>query len=73
MLKIVIATRNAGKLKEISEKLKDYPVVLVSLLDYPQIPEIEEKGTTFSENAFLNIIEALLVCQEDVTRSIVSI
>ena len=53
MLKIVIATRNAGKLKEISEKLKDYPVVLVSLLDYPQIPEIEEKGTTFSENAFL--------------------
>ncbi len=53
MLKIVAATHNTGKLKEIKEKIKDYPIELISLLDYPQIPEIEEKGNTFYENALL--------------------
>lgn len=53
MLKIVAATHNAGKLKEISEKLKGYPIELVSLLDYPQIPEVEETGKSFYDNALL--------------------
>lgn len=53
MLKIVAATHNAGKIKEISEKLKDYPIKLVNLLDYPQIPKVEEKGKSFYDNALL--------------------
>lgn len=53
MTKLVLATRNNGKVKEIRDKLKDYPVVIKSLLDYPQIPEIMENGKSFKENALL--------------------
>lgn len=53
MLKLVIATGNIGKVKEIEEKLKEYPLIIKSLQDYPQIPEIKESGKTFSENSIL--------------------
>jgi len=51
MLKLVLATRNSGKLKEMKVKLKEYPVIVACLTDYPEIPEIEETGKTFAENA----------------------
>jgi len=51
MLKLVLATRNSGKLKEMKVKLKEYPVMVACLTDYPEIPEIEETGKTFAENA----------------------
>jgi XTP/dITP diphosphohydrolase len=53
MLKLVIATGNIGKVEEIEEKLKEYPLIIKSLQDYPQIPEIKENGKTFSENSVL--------------------
>jgi XTP/dITP diphosphohydrolase len=53
MLRLVLATHNEGKVKEIRAKLKDYPIVVECLHDYPQIPEIEENGKTFSDNAVL--------------------
>jgi XTP/dITP diphosphohydrolase len=53
MLKIVLATSNNGKLQEIKYKLKEYPVVLESLKDYPEIPEIKETGNTYKENALI--------------------
>lgn len=53
MLKLVIATGNAGKVKEIQEKLKEYPLTIESLQDYPQMSEIKEDGKTFSENSIL--------------------
>jgi XTP/dITP diphosphohydrolase len=53
MLKLVLATRNTGKVAEMRAKLKDYPVVVKYLADYPQIPEIEENGKTFRENAMI--------------------
>lgn len=53
MLKIVLATRNNGKLQEIKYKLKKYPVVLESLKSYPEIPEIQETGKTFKENSLI--------------------
>ncbi len=49
---LVIATRNQGKFKEISALLKEYPVDLKSLDDFGPIPEIEEDGATFEENAY---------------------
>lgn len=49
---LVIATRNQGKLKEISDLLKDYPVDIKSLDDFGPIPEVEEDGDTFEENAY---------------------
>jgi len=48
---IVIATRNPGKLREITAILKSSPIKFLSLLDFPKIPEIIEDGITFAENA----------------------
>jgi XTP/dITP diphosphohydrolase len=49
---IVLATRNEGKVKELREMLKDFPVDLRSLNDFGPIPEAVEDGATFDENAY---------------------
>lgn len=55
MFKIVLATRNRGKIEEIKTILQDSSlkgaIEITSLLDYPDIPEIIEDGKTFAENA----------------------
>jgi XTP/dITP diphosphohydrolase len=48
---LVIATRNPGKLIEVRELLRDLPLPLKSLLEFPQTGEVEETGATFAENA----------------------
>lgn len=50
--RLVIATHNAGKLKEISALLAPYGVDCVSAGDLG-LPEPDETGTTFVENALL--------------------
>ena len=50
--KLVIATHNAGKLKEISALLAPYGVECISA-GALGLPEPEETGTTFVENALL--------------------
>jgi XTP/dITP diphosphohydrolase len=50
--KLVIATHNAGKLKEIAALLAPYGVDCISAGDLG-LPEPEETGTTFTENALL--------------------
>lgn len=49
---LVIATRNSGKTREISDLLKDFPITIKNLDDFGPIPEVEEDGTTFDENAY---------------------
>jgi XTP/dITP diphosphohydrolase len=49
-MKILVATTNPGKLKEISQML-DFDVEWKSLADFPNIKEVEEDGKTFAENA----------------------
>lgn len=49
---LVIATRNPGKTSEIREILKGYPVEIKNLDDFGPIPEVEEDGATFEENAY---------------------
>lgn len=49
---LVIATRNKGKTQEIKDLLKDFPVDIKNLGDFGPIPELEEDGDTFEENAF---------------------
>ena len=49
-MKILVATTNPGKLKEISEML-DLDVDWKSLADFPDVKEVEEDGKTFAENA----------------------
>jgi XTP/dITP diphosphohydrolase len=50
-LKIVLATRNEDKVREIGEILASLPVALVSLMDFPAAPDVVEDGATFLENA----------------------
>jgi XTP/dITP diphosphohydrolase len=49
---IVLATRNEGKVRELREILRDYPVDLRSLNDFGPIPEAVEDGASFDENAY---------------------
>ena len=54
--KILIATTNPGKIREIRGILADAPVELVTLTDLPAIPEPDENGTTFADNARLKAL-----------------
>lgn len=53
MRKLVIATRNAGKAREMAQALCGIPYDIVSLADYPDAPDVEETGSTFADNAIL--------------------
>lgn len=55
-MKLLLATRNKGKIKEIAQMLQDLPVVLLTLEDFPQAPQWEEKGSTFEENAVMKAV-----------------
>ncbi|HEY0048038.1 MAG TPA: RdgB/HAM1 family non-canonical purine NTP pyrophosphatase [Pyrinomonadaceae bacterium] len=52
-MEIVIATKNAGKVKELAGLLADLPVNLRSLNDFENIVEPEETGVDFIANAVL--------------------
>ncbi len=49
---IILATRNKNKTREIKQLLKMKDVVIKDLDDFGPIPEIEEDGTSFDENAY---------------------
>ncbi len=53
MTALVVATRNKGKVTEIAAALAALPVEVISLDDFPGIPEAEESGDTFAANAIL--------------------
>jgi XTP/dITP diphosphohydrolase len=50
-LKIILATKNPGKLKELRELLKNLPIEVISLEGFPDIPKLEETEDTFKGNA----------------------
>lgn len=50
-MQLVVATRNRGKLREISHRFAETGVTCVGLDAYPDAPEVEEDGSTFEENA----------------------
>ena len=50
---LIIATRNSGKTKEFKKLFADFGYEIKDLTDYPELPEIEETGATFEENARL--------------------
>jgi XTP/dITP diphosphohydrolase len=49
----LIATTNCGKLAELRGQLADLPVELLSLADLSSYEDVNESGSTFSENAIL--------------------
>jgi XTP/dITP diphosphohydrolase len=46
-----MATRNPGKIRELQAILRGTGVALLSLADFPYLPDIPEEGATFAENA----------------------
>ena len=58
-MKLLVATTNPGKIREIEQILAGAPVEIVRLDDLPPLPEPDETGTTFAENARL---KALYYC-----------
>lgn len=50
---LLIATHNAGKIRELTELLSNLPLRLRRLSEFPQIGEVEETGETFAANAEL--------------------
>ena len=55
-MKLVIATTNPGKLREIEGILSGIPFTLETLKDYPPVAEPAETGQTFGENARLKAL-----------------
>lgn len=60
MKKIIFATTNPGKTREVKMMMKDFDVELTTLKDEGIDVDIEETGTTFEENA---IIKAKTICE----------
>ena len=58
--KIVLASGNAGKIKEIQAILTGHPIVPQSLFN---VAEADETGTTFVENAIIKARNAALHCK----------
>ncbi|MEX2356470.1 MAG: RdgB/HAM1 family non-canonical purine NTP pyrophosphatase [Thermaerobacterales bacterium] len=50
---LVLATRNAGKIREFNQLLAELPIRLRPIDEFASVPEIEETGATFSENALI--------------------
>ncbi len=49
--RILIATANRGKIREIKDLVKDLPVDFLSIADISDPPEVVEDGESFEENA----------------------
>jgi XTP/dITP diphosphohydrolase len=50
-MRIVLASRNQGKIREIQAMLEDLDIEIRSLNDYQDISDIDEDGESFFENA----------------------
>jgi XTP/dITP diphosphohydrolase len=55
--RVVLATRNAGKIAELRRILSPYDVELVGLDEVPDVGDIAETGATFVENAMIKARE----------------
>src|SRR6185295_19187450 len=54
--KILIATHNLGKVREVRQALQSLPVTLVSLSDFSHVSLVKEVGRTYEENAVLKAL-----------------
>lgn len=59
-MKLVLATRNENKVKEVAQFLAPHDIEVVSLNEFPGFPEIEENGETFKDNATIKATEACM-------------
>ena len=59
MTRVVLATRNAGKVVELRRilELAGLDIELVGMNEFPDVPDVVETGATFAENALLKARE----------------
>ena len=57
MKKLVLATHNEGKVRELRQLLSGSGFEVVSLASYPEVPEVVEDGDTFQANAIKKAME----------------
>jgi XTP/dITP diphosphohydrolase len=50
-LKLLVGTKNPGKSEEVQSLLRDLPLELHSLLEFPTIETVEESESSYAENA----------------------
>ncbi len=65
-MKIVAATTNKGKIREFQEILSELGYEVVSMHDEGIDVEVEETGSTFSENALIKARAVALLCNHPV-------
>lgn len=55
MRQLVLASRNSGKIREFKRMLEQSAsdIEVLSLLDFPELPDVDETGTTLQENSRL--------------------
>jgi XTP/dITP diphosphohydrolase len=54
--RLLVGTRNEGKVREIKELLSDLPLYLSDLSDFPHLAEVEETAATYLDNAILKAV-----------------
>jgi len=59
-LELIVATRNQGKVREIRNALKGLGFRIRGLIDFKDLPEVEEDGSSFIENG---LKKARFYCQ----------
>ena len=59
-MKIIFATNNQDKMKEIHAIMADFPIEILSLKEAGIHADVEENGTSFEENA---VIKAEAICR----------
>ncbi len=64
MKKIIFATGNEGKMKEIREIMADLDVEILSMKEAGITADIEENGRTFEENAVIKARTVMELCHE---------
>ena len=57
---VVLASRNRKKMAEMASLLEPLGVRLISVADLDGVPEVEETGATFAENAALKASQVAL-------------
>lgn len=64
MKKLIVASNNSKKIKEIKQILSKYPIEIVSLKEAGINIEVEEDGNTFIENAYKKAVEIYKIVPE---------
>jgi XTP/dITP diphosphohydrolase len=58
LTRLLLATRNDGKLREMRRFLEGFPARVETLASHPEIGDVEENGASFEENARKKAIHA---------------